>query len=237
MTKIVAVGDIHHGPNLEQIEAAIEREQPDRTVFVGDYFDQFYDQPEHAYVTAKWLKASLEKPHRIHLWGNHDLPYAFPEHCRCPGFTTEKQQAIRSVIGPEDWIKFEMWYLEGPWLFTHAGLSQAHAPASLIDLRSFMRNETTAAWRALFSREPHWIWGIGRARGGDAPCGGLLWCDWAHEFTPVPGLNQVLGHTPGKILRMKRGSKSENWCIDLTNPAGITHVLAIEDDTVRPVEV
>jgi hypothetical protein len=134
-------------------------------------------------------------------------------------------------------MKLEMWYLAGSRLFTHAGLSQANAPASIIDLRSFMRNETTEAWSALFSRKPHWIWGIGRARGGDAPCGGLLWCDWSHEFTPVQGLNQVLGHTPGHTFRVTRGPSSENWCIDLTSPTGITHILAIEDDIVRPVEV
>lgn len=125
--KIIAVGDIHHGPNLEQIEAAIEREKPDLTIFIGDYFDQFGDQPEYAYLTAKWLKSSLVKPNRVHIWGNHDLPYGFPEYSFCPGFDPAKERAIRSVLGESDWRKLQLWHLirfNGEhWLFTHAGLS------------------------------------------------------------------------------------------------------------------
>ena len=96
MKRILSVGDIHNGPNLDHIDKAIARERPDLTVFVGDYFDQFGDGPEHAYRTAKWLKNSLAEPDRIHLWGNHDLAYWEPVHFRCPGYTPEKREAIRA---------------------------------------------------------------------------------------------------------------------------------------------
>lgn len=79
MKKILAIGDIHQAPNLEQIEATIARENPDRVIFVGDYFDQWHDHPDHAAKTARWLKQSLADPKRVHLLGNHDLHYLWPE--------------------------------------------------------------------------------------------------------------------------------------------------------------
>lgn len=237
MTKIVAVGDIHHGPNLGQIEATIEREKPDLTVFVGDYFDQFHDHFDHARRTALWLKRSLAKPNRVHLWGNHDLPYGFSSYANCPGYDPAKERAIRSVLDESDWAQLKLWHLEGNWLFTHAGLSLQYAPTDVSNLRNYLQCEEKRAWEALTTRNPHWIWSIGQSRGGAARCGGLLWCDWTREFTPVPGLHQVLGHTPGHSFRVMNGSASENWCIDLTSLTGITHLLVIDDHAARPLAV
>ena len=76
--KIFVCPDLHEAPNLDEVEAAIWREAPSRTVFLGDYFDQFYDTPDDAARTARWHKGSLAEPNRVHLWGNHDLAYGFP---------------------------------------------------------------------------------------------------------------------------------------------------------------
>jgi hypothetical protein len=106
-----------------------------------------------------------------------------------------------------------------------------------VNLRDYLCIEEKCAWAALTSREPHWFWSVGMARGGFTPVGGLLWCDWSREFQPVPGLNQVMGHTPARTFRTIRGMTSENWCIDVSNMTGITHILAIDDSSVRPVEI
>lgn len=237
MNKILAIGDIHHGPNLDQIDEALEREQPYLTIFLGDYFDQFHDHYDHARRTAQWLKRSLAKPNRIHLWGNHDLPYGYSEYAYCPGYDPAKERAIRSVLDECDWAKFKLWHLEDGWLFTHAGLSQPFAQANTAHLATYLAEEEKTAWAALASRQPHWFWSIGRARGGSTPAGGLLWCDWNHEFVPIPGLNQVLGHTPGSDFRTKCDAQSENWCIDVTSLTGITKILAIQNDRAWPVQV
>lgn len=50
--KLLAIGDIHQAPNLEQIETEISRMAPDRTIFLGNYFDQWGDTPEDAPRTA-----------------------------------------------------------------------------------------------------------------------------------------------------------------------------------------
>lgn len=55
----------------------------------------------------------------------------------------------------------------------------------------------------------------GWARGGDCPVGGLTWLDWNREFVPIPGLNQIVGHTrrDGEV-RHRSTPESDNWCID-----------------------
>jgi hypothetical protein len=68
----------------------------------------------------------------------------------------------------------------------------------------------------------------GRSRGGSAVYGGVDWLDW-DEFKPVPGLNQIVGHTPGGDIRTKHLADSENYCLD-TN---LNHVILIEDGKVR----
>lgn len=237
MKKILAVGDIHHGPNLEQIDNAIANEKPDITIFLGDYFDQFHDHFDHARRTALWLKQSLSQPDRVHLWGNHDLPYGFSDYAYCPGYDPAKERAIRSVLDADDWRKLKLWHIEDRWLFSHAGLSRCYAPANLEQLAQYLSDEETAAWSALFSGKMHWMWSVGYARQGSAPVGGLLCCDWEHEFAPIPGLNQVLGHTPAKNFRVKRDTQSENWCIDVTSAIGVDQILVIEDGRARSVQI
>lgn len=235
--KIVVVGDIHHGPNLEQIDRAIERECPDKTIFLGDCFDQFHDHFDHARRTALWLRESLNKPNRIHLWGNHDMAYGHSKYTCCPGFEPSKERAIRSVLEESDWARLKLWHFEGNWLFSHAGLSTPHVPTDVADIGVFLENAEKAAWAALFSRSAHWIWSVGGARKGLMAAGGLLWCRWEFGFIPVPGINQVVGHTPAGHFRRKYGDRSENWCIDVSSLTGVSRILVLENGVARPVEV
>jgi hypothetical protein len=43
---------------------------------------------------------------------------------------------------------------------------------------------------------------------------------------PIPGIKQIVGHTPGPEVREKRGKDSENYCIDVRNGAAV----ALMDD-------
>jgi hypothetical protein len=40
--------------------------------------------------------------------------------------------------------------------------------------------------------------------------------DW-EMFEPVPGVNQIVGHTPGKQVREKTIPGSRNLCVDVGN--------------------
>ena len=70
---LVIIPDLHNKCDLA--EKIIRRENPDKVVFLRDYFDDFYDTVEDADNTSKWLLGSLRHQDRVHLIGNHDLSY------------------------------------------------------------------------------------------------------------------------------------------------------------------
>ena len=176
--KIVVMPDVHQAPNLDQLEQAIARERPDLAIFLGDYFDQFGDSPGDAGRTAEWLCHSLQQPKRIHLWGNHDLPYCYPENSvvRCPGFTVEKFEAIQGHLGEPDWQKLRLYPWEGHRLFSHAGWSKHWFNPSLAatDPRRNLAAHEQKGWEALRAQHNYWIFDCGIRRGGCVWAGGLM---------------------------------------------------------------
>jgi hypothetical protein len=61
------------------------------------------------------------------------------------------------------------------------------------------------------------ILGMGLDRGGWLQnFGGPLWMDW-DSLVPIPGINQIVGHTPGTEVRVKITTKSRNFCLDVEN--------------------
>ena len=234
--KLLVFGDIHNGPNFAGIEAAISAESPEQTIFLGDYFDQWGDTPFDVRRTAIWLKESLQKPNRIHLWGNHDLPYASLG--SCPGWSEEKNAAVRDAFPPKAWEQLRLWYHTDSWLFSHAGLSRAHSciPRRAEGLPKFLDDLEAEAWSALHAGQQHWVFAAGRSRGGSAECGGPLWCDLS-EFKPIDYVNQVFGHTPmGRMVDIC-GARSRNWCIDVSCPRGLPQALVIDELECRLVPV
>ena len=78
------------------------------------------------------------------------------------------------------------------------------------------------------------------------PMGGLLWCDWHTDFIPVPGLNQVVGHTASFAqkawkdglrvgnLRCKGGN---SWNVDCMGREGNVSFLTFENGVFGAMEV
>lgn len=192
------VPDIHL--KWKRAEEAIREEGPDQIIFLGDYFDDFDDTPLQNFECAVWLRKSLEDPKRIHLFGNHDLMYAYPTRSlRCSGYSDDKYTVINTELGFRDWskLKFHVWLDD--WLLTHAGLDLSYLPRNMKigkKFKNWLVEEEAKAHRALNVQEPHWFYGAGQARGGRYPTGGIVWCDYLREFQPIPGLKQIFGHTP-----------------------------------------
>ena len=235
--KIVVIPDIHEASNLDRVEAAIGREKPDLTVFLGDFFDQWDDTPRDAGRTAEWLAHSVEKPNRIHLFGNHDLPYAYPE-CRalkCPGWTTEKQEAVKIHLPEMAWASLKLAHWEGDLLFTHAGWSRNCTPVDselFKDPKAFLDDQISSAWAKIPDGGFHWVFLAGRGRGGANPCGGLTWCD-LREFRTIPGVNQVFGHTPGNLGPIPNEYGVENWVCDTTDRRqGVRNYLLVANNSI-----
>lgn len=192
--KILIIPDIHN--KWYDAEEIITKENPDKVVFLGDYFDSFGDNLEITYQTATWLRTSMEKENRIHLLGNHDLSYRDPNHM-CAGFSQGKLYAINKAGVKLNKLLDYAWV--GDYLCTHAGLSyefyKAYGkPDQPID--DFLQDNGR-------------LYDVSPFRGGQNAFGGIVWCDF-DEFVPFPNLKQIFGHTAGDTYRINNG----NYCID-----------------------
>ena len=232
--KTLIFPDLHEplAPVLARIEAIIAGEAPDRVVFLGDYFDHYNDTPSDADRTARWLKKSLTDPRRTHLIGNHDASYLWPNEATfCPGFTWEKEKAIRLVLGRNaaDSFVFHIW-VDG-WLLTHAGLSAQWVPEGLQPdiLDRWLTDEAQAARASFAADKHHWFVSVGPKRGGiDRKAGGILWCDF-RELLPIRGVRQIFGHTPADHIRR---IGQDHICLDTNTGHGPQHYAIVEDGKV-----
>lgn len=180
----------------------------DKIIFIGDYFDDYGDDPNQISETCEWFLDSINKPNRIHLIGNHDIHYMFNNsRLRCSGYEQWKYILINDIIPAKEWNKLK-WYhvLDKQWLLSHAGLDKNHLPNEIAKLHedrpkfinsvtSYLDEQIQAATKNIHISLKHWIVECGISRGGSATSGGLIWCDYDDEFTPIKGLNQIVGHT------------------------------------------
>jgi predicted phosphodiesterase len=132
MNSTLILGDIHGNNIWKQI---VEKENPDRVIFIGDYFDA-WDMP--AVIQIQNFKDIIEyketaftndgqdnqhKTEVIMLIGNHDFHY-FPEigNQQYSGYQSGARFSIEHVIN-ENRSHLQMAYKFGDVLCTHAGVS------------------------------------------------------------------------------------------------------------------
>jgi hypothetical protein len=214
--KTIVISDLHN--RVDWVEPFLSSLTYDRVVFLGDYFDDFFDTNKHIVAAAKWLSQSLEHEDRIHLMGTHDMWYRFPTNIflSASGNTEGKCKRINKILTPEDWNKLVLYHSEQGFLLTHAGLHPSistlkaipsAAEKAMTDAKNGKTNKLTEA---------------GFARGGFSQSyGGITWLDWNVEFEPIPNVNQIVGHTELEkqnwIPQQKITENSINYCIDTRN--------------------
>lgn len=207
--KTLIIPDVHN--KTTEAEHIIQKESPNKTVFLGDYFDSYGEGIEFAHETSIWLRSSLQKPDRVHLIGNHDLSYlsngAFP----CSGFNNFKMWAISRVLKREDWDKMVFHTWVDDWLCTHAGVSRQFFDHYSLgrDIRIFMKEEELEATKSIYSGRYHPFFHCTQARGGHDSHPGIPWCDY-NEFEDISGIKQIFGHTPDPTVRRT----NTHICID-----------------------
>lgn len=208
----------------ETAEKLIGAIKPAWVLFLGDYFDDFYDTPAKNQAAAEWLAHSIQLPGRYHLWGNHDLHYAFPwREIRGSGHSPAKQEVIQKVMRPH-WGKldfFATWQPQKsrPWLLSHSGLHLDLTPAKLKHdwprQLKWLTAEEAHANHDLRNVGPTWMAMPGWARSvtTNQRFGGLVWGDWA-DFDGPSGINQLVGHTPqSAVEQLDRGNR-KLICLD-----------------------
>ena len=213
--RTLIIPDLHH--HVENAEHWLSSQQFDRVIFLGDYFDDFGDNVSDSRKTAGWLRHRIETTQDIFLLGNHDAPYRFPDNPQlyCPGFTKPKAAGIREILKPKHWARLQLAVVEQGWLLSHAGFHPfwlGNAPLSAVAALCDSALERAARG------EPDPLFGAGSDREGSQHLGGPLWMDW-HSLVPIPGINQLVGHTPGIAVREKIANSSRTYCLDVRNGA------------------
>jgi len=211
--RTLIIPDIHH--QTGNADYWLETQRFDRVVFLGDYFDNFGDDVNDARRTAMWLRDRMERPDDVFLLGNHDAAYLFPNSADlyCPGFTKAKAKGIHEILHRGHWARFQLAHAEQDWLMSHAGFHPVWMENPTVE---GIVDRCALAMKRAKKRVVDPILGMGEDRGGVQRYGGPLWMDWG-SLLPIPGINQVVGHTPDNIVRMKTTPKSRNYCLDVNN--------------------
>ena len=227
--KTIIISDIHN--RTEFIEPLLSSISHDKVIFLGDYWDDYYDTYDDIVRTSKWLKKSLYISNRIHLHGNHDLWYRFyhNHHIMCSGNTEEKAKIISNIMEPNDWKMFKLYYFEQNFHITHAGIHPKILNSLTIHDIDIV---TSVALTDVKCDNPNqWI-EPGIARGGFNQIGGITWLDWNCEFEPIPNINQIVGHTPMLQHKEKITYNSMNYCLDTNNH----HIGILEDGKLEIIK-
>jgi hypothetical protein len=190
--KILIIPDIHQ--KHKHAEKIISHVKADKIIFLGDYFDSHTEDNSGLSTekTAIWLKESVMKDNRVHLFGNHDLPYFIHQYyTECPGWTPKKHELINIHMKIEHWEKLKFYHFEGDWLFTHAGLTAMHLKPGFNSVQQMLAYDNEKAMEALISTNDHYFY----TQRMDVL--GPLWIrpPDGYMFVPIQGLNQMFGHT------------------------------------------
>ena len=122
--KTIVIGDVH-GRSLWKL--MISQENPDRVIFIGDYFDSFeisgVEQIQNFKEIIEYKKTSGKEV--ITLVGNHDHHY-YPEvgYTGTSGYQKGIAPSITQAID-ENRHHLQMAYQFDEFLFSHAGVSSA----------------------------------------------------------------------------------------------------------------
>jgi hypothetical protein len=231
------IGDLHG--KVEVVKHFLAREN-ERIVFTGDFLDSYDHSVQDQLATLELvLDACEQRPEQVvALMGNHEMSYLRPEY-RASGFSI----ALDSHLIP---LKGKMWrhlqrftWVDGI-LVTHAGVCMDWLNRFCPTCLGVTRANTELLTEFLFECELSAFAEIGDSRGGFAPSGGPLWCDFYDDFVPLPSITQVFGHTarreygddPGVLMSPPLGRSPRAYlidCLDRTNEYvqvqdGIIHI-------------
>lgn len=246
--RTLVIGDIHQ--RIDSVKNILETEKNyDEVVFLGDWFDSFYEPPRVAGMeeTAEYLRYLVmdhpDKSKFVFLVGNHDLSYIYNNRASsmtsihksiefyCSGFTTSKAKKFRKVFYDEGlkddffYKNFKIAHQTQDWTLSHAGLHERHIPVG--KNADILVNEIIPhVWKNFrdFTIPHHWIIsGAGRSRGGECYVGGALWLDWRFEFETSEHIGkQIVGHTTIKEPEVRdMNTNKESWNLDTEKDYGV----------------
>ncbi|HEX4809390.1 MAG TPA: hypothetical protein VH325_10695 [Bryobacteraceae bacterium] len=121
------IPDVHH--KVVAVDR-IRRSHPGiPAIFLGDYFDDFYDTAADMEVTCRWLKQAIENDQDTFLLGNHCFAYLSYElgvrWGYCSGWDLSKQQIFHRHFPGDTLLKSSTWVAQCQgWVISHAGITR-----------------------------------------------------------------------------------------------------------------
>jgi len=212
--KTVVIGDIH-GRSIWKL--IIQKENPDRVIFIGDYFDSFVipglDQIHNfkeiiEYKETSFTNEGTDLQHKtkvILLIGNHDYHY-FPEvgYNGTKGYQIGIAPNIIQVI-QENRSHLQMAYQIDDLVFTHAGISKQYMD-EVFGVGEWKTETLADDLNDLFKYKPKAFQWSGKDQYGYDPEQGPLWIRpeplvKINKDTLTKKIIQVVGHTAIHIIQ------------------------------------
>lgn len=201
-TKTLVVGDMHCKEELvlPRVDAAVEALGAGRVVFCGDYVDEWRSNAltmrDALDFFGDWVRTRRAQGLGVDLvLGNHDAQYLLHE--PGPGTHTALYDEVAEALLA---LGVRAAVTVGTSLVTHAGVTRAWANEFLDLSDGASADEVATQLNALLDdgmrMSLRMLAAAGPGRGGyELP--GPLWADQGElAFDALPGLDQIVGHTP-----------------------------------------
>jgi len=239
--KTVVLGDIH-GRGVWQL--IVQKENPDRLVFIGDYFDAFeipyLDQMYNFKQIVHYSRNSGKEV--IMLTGNHDVHYqrwAIKAGENYIGFQTIYANDICQELQLNEDI-MQMAYKMDDFLFTHAGVTK-----TWLDLMEISNDEKMVDAINDYAKYKPNLFAFGELRTknycdpyGDDVFQGPTWVRPRSLMKDSKDLGyiQVVGHTTQNQIDIKgKSTGGKYYFIDTLETSG--EYLIIEDGQITTVKI
>ncbi len=216
--KIIVLGDVHGRTVWKEI---INKENPDLTIFLGDYVSTHYDIGEEEQLDNldEILDFKEQNPDKVVLLrGNHDLDATGYLWAGClPEFECKGLFPLKRYEGLTQWG-----YVHDHFLFTHAGVSKTFLRNNGLDINDIM------TLRPLEDKRFGFTPGSPMDYCGTSATQPPTWIRPSILLEDMPqGYTQVVGHTEQPQVNSRTSPSGETlWLCDAL---GHESYLCIED--------
>jgi len=229
--KTVILGDTHGRPYWKQIVAD---EQPDRVIFIGDYFDAYDDytaaeQMDNFKQIIEYKKSGQSKV--IMLVGNHDYHYMRGITEYYTGYQYGARPAIEQLL-EDNKHHLQMAYTFHNFIFSHAGISSDWLKIHGCNDEAYLIRWVNDMWKY----KPNVFGFAGYDPYGDSVISSPIWIrpqslQQANRDTLRNKVIQVVGHTQqNKIDREGKSTGGRYYYIDALGTSG--EYMIIENDKI-----
>lgn len=201
--KTVVIGDIHGRDLWKDI---LIKEQPDKTIFVGDYLDSFDISVARQLSNFADIIAFKRNnsSNVVLLIGNHDYHYTSMADERYSGFEAETYLTIRSTM--DELVRtgvIEACHKQDKFLFSHAGITRTWA--TLFDLHPDEINFVEQVNDLLVYQGRKFRFLGGDYYGEDITQSPIWVRPKSLNEDKIPGFVHVVGHTYQETLKIGEG--------------------------------